>query len=169
MSRTNTPSKKHKNPITVEFLSDGTVEFHGWSLSPTEDKNKALDPHGLVFRNYGLQFVMLPSEKQKVQIHKTIGYVRLVRNDYLSTRQQYYNDTKETLSVSAYKKTRLEELKKEKEFLAEADKFALESAIINVYNAYQNFFKQGFGFPKFVSRYAPNGNRYTTHLTNNSI
>ena len=92
-----------------------------------------------------------------------------MRNDYLSTRQQHYNDTKETLSVSAYKKTRLKILKEEKEFLTEVDKFALEAAIEHVDRAYQNFFNQGFGFPKFVSKYSPNGRQYKTKTTHNNI
>ena len=43
-------------------------------------------------------------------------------------------------------------LKKEYEWLKEVDKFALESAVFNMDDAYQNFFKYKFGYPKFKSK-----------------
>lgn len=85
------------------------------------------------------------------------------------------------------KKNYLPKLKEENEFLQLSDKFALESAIEHIDNAYKKFYenvklyrkvgkyKKGrkhnnvYGFPQFASKYKPNGNKYTTKFTNNNI
>lgn len=114
---------------------------------------------------------------RKRKINRQIGNARFVRNTYLNDRINYYNETKKTLTVSLYKKEYLPKLKKENEWLLESDKFALESTIEHVDNAYNNFFEnikkgkksKSLGFPRFVSKYKPNGNKYTTKSTNNNI
>ena len=93
----------------------------------------------------------------------------MVRNDYLQKRIDQYAKDRTTLSASDYKKTYLKALKKEKPYLCDVDKFALESAIDNVDAAYKNFFEGNANFPKFASRYKHNGNSYTTKYTNNNI
>lgn len=59
-------------------------------------------------------------------------------------------------------------LKKEYEWLKEVDKFALENAVYNMDNAYQNFFKNGSGYPKFKSK-KDNRKSYHTNYSNNNI
>ncbi len=60
------------------------------------------------------------------------------------------------------------ELKKEYEWLKEVDKFALMNAIYNMDSAYQKFFKEHAGYPKFKSRH-DNHKSYTTNFTNGNI
>ncbi len=43
-------------------------------------------------------------------------------------------------------------LKVQFEWLKEVDKFALDNAIINMDSAYQKFFKEHTGYPKFKSK-----------------
>ena len=60
------------------------------------------------------------------------------------------------------------ELKKEHEWLKEVDKFALTNAIYNMDAAYQKFFKEHAGYPKFKSKH-DNHKSYTTNFTNGNI
>lgn len=58
-------------------------------------------------------------------------------------------------------------LKKELTWLKDVDKFSLTNAIYNLDSAYQKFFKEKTGFPKFKSK--RNKQSYTTNFTNNNI
>ena len=60
------------------------------------------------------------------------------------------------------------ELKKEYGWLKEVDKFALTNAIYNMDSAYQKFFREQTGYPKFKSKHE-NHNSYTTNFTNGNI
>ena len=60
------------------------------------------------------------------------------------------------------------QLKKEYEWLKEVDKFALTNAIYNMDAAYQKFFKEHAGYPKFKSKH-DNHKSYTTNFTNGNI
>ena len=52
--------------------------------------------------------------------------------------------------------------------LKEIDKFALTNAIYNMDAAYQKFFKEHAGYPKFKSKH-DNHKSYTTNFTNGNI
>ena len=163
------PAKERENPITAKLLQDGTFEFHGRSFSPSKDKNAALEPFGKELLQRGRILEILPTDQQAERIRQFNGCARVARNDYLEQRIAAYQKDKSTLSVSEYKAGRLKEFKEEKPWLKDADKFALESAIEYVDDAYQNFFDGRADFPKFVSKWKPNGNCYTTKMTNNNI
>ena len=60
------------------------------------------------------------------------------------------------------------QLKKEYEWLKEVDKFALTNTIYNMDAAYQKFFKEHAGYPKFKSKH-DNRKSYTTNFTNGNI
>ena len=60
------------------------------------------------------------------------------------------------------------ELKARYEWLKEVDKFALTNAIYNMDCAYQKFFREHAGYPKFKSRH-DNHRSYTTNYTNGNI
>ena len=155
-------------PITAEQLQDGSFRFHGRANDITRQKNKSLEPFGKQVLNYGQVLRLLPTQEQAQALNQQIGNARFVRNRYLKERIRLYQEKKETLSAADYKK-HLPELKEENPFLYQSDKFALESAIEHVDSAYQNFFSRRSGFPKKASRFKPNGNRYTTKQTNNSL
>lgn len=59
-------------------------------------------------------------------------------------------------------------LKKEYEWLKDVDKFALTNSVYNMDSAYQKFFKEHAGYPKFKSK-RDNKKSYTTNLTGNNI
>ena len=162
--------KTIKYTVTAEQQADGTFEFHGGKggFNIIKQKNKALEPYGKCIHNYGVLLELIPGDKQSA-INQQIGNARVVHNDYLSKREEYYKETKKTLTVLQYKKEYLPALKKEKEYLNDTDKFVYENACRNVDDAYNRFFKGLSGFPKYVSRTKPNGNSFTTNFTNNNI
>lgn len=162
--------KPIKYTITAEQQADGTFEFHGGKggFNIIKQKNKALEPYGKCIYNYGVLLELIPEGKQAA-INQQIGNARVVHNDYLSKREEYYKETKKTLTVLQYKKEYLPALKKEKEYLNNTDKFVYENACRNVDDAYNRFFKGLSGFPKYASRTKPNGNSFTTNFTNNNI
>ena len=162
--------KPIKYTVTAEQQADGTFEFYGGKggFNITVQKNKALEPYGKCIYNYGVLLELIPEDKQAA-INQQIGNARVVHNDYLSKREEYYKETKKALTVSQYKKEYLPALKKEKEYLNNTDKFVYENACRNVDDAYNRFFKGLSGFPKYASKTKPNGNSFTTNFTNNNI
>ena len=162
--------KPIKYIITAEQQADGTFKFHGGKggFNIIVQKNKALEPYGKCIHNYGVLLELIPGDKQSA-INQQIGNARVVHNDYLSKREEYYKETKKTLTVLQYKKEYLPALKKEKEYLNDTDKFVYENACRNVDDAYNRFFKGLSGFPKYASKTKPNGNSFTTNFTNNNI
>lgn len=162
--------KPIKYIITAEQQADGTFEFHGGKggFNIIVQKNKALEPYGKCIHNYGVLLELIPGDKQSA-INQQIGNARVVHNDYLSKREEYYKETKKTLTVLQYKKEYLPALKKEKEFLNDTDKFVYENACRNVDDAYNRFFNGLSGFPKYASKTKSNGNSFTTNFTNNNL
>ena len=162
--------KPIKYTVTAKQQPDGTFEFYGGKggFNITKQKNKALEPYGKCIHNYGVLLELIPGDKQAA-INQQIGNARVVHNDYLSKREEYYRETQKALTVSQYKKEYLPALKKEKEYLKDTDKFVYENACRNVDDAYNRFFKGLSGFPKYASRTKPNGNSFTTNFTNNNI
>ena len=171
VKKTNPAEEKSiKYTVTAEQQTDGTFEFRGGKggFNIIKQKNKALEPYGKCIYNYGVLLELIPEGKQAA-INQQIGNARVVHNDYLSKREEYYKETKKTLTVLQYKKEYLPALKKEKEYLNNTDKFVYENTCRNVDDAYNRFFKGLSGFPKYASRTKPNGNSFTTNFTNNNI
>ncbi len=105
--------KPIKYTVTAEQQADGTFEFHGGKggFNIIKQKNKALEPYGKCIHNYGVLLELIPGDKQSA-INQQIGNARVVHNDYLSKREEYYKETKKTLTVLQYKKEYLPALKK---------------------------------------------------------
>ena len=114
------------------------------------------------------KYRIYPNKEQEEQIEKTFGCSRFVYNKTLSYRKEMYE--KEKISVSKIDCNNYcnRELKKEYEWLKEVDKFALTNAIYNMDTAYQKFFKEGGGYPKFKSKHNEHKS-YTTNYTNGNI
>ena len=160
---------------------DGSFSFKGKSFKITEDKNKALEPFNKQVWDYGLVLYLLPDNDKREKINQQIGNARFVANNYLDEREKLYKEKKEFLSVATYKKEYLPKLKEENEFLLKSDKFALENAIENIDDAFNKFYKalrekkvsikngKLTYYPKYVSKYKPNGNSYSTKFTNDNI
>ena len=97
------------------------------------------------------RYRIYPNKKQKELIAKTFGCCRFVFNKYLAKRIEAYEQNKESYSYVQCAND-MTTLKSELEWLKEVDSTALQSSLKDLDNAYQKFFKEHSGFPKFKSK-----------------
>ena len=116
----------------------------------------------------GYKYRIYPSNQQEELIQKTFGCCRFVYNQTLSHRKEMYETQKESMNKTSCNNYCNQVLKKEYEWLNEVDKFALTNAIYNMDSAYQKFFKEHSGYPKFKSK-RDNKKSYSTNFTNGNI
>lgn len=113
------------------------------------------------------KYRIYPNKNQRILIAKTFGCCRFVYNTYLAKRIEIYESSKETFSYVQCAND-MKKLKTEKEWLKEVDSTALQSSLRDLDSAYQKFFKEHSGYPKFKSkkmhRYS-----YKSKCTNNNI
>lgn len=113
------------------------------------------------------KFRIYPNKTQEILLQKTFGCVRFVYNYFLDKRIKAYENNKTTLTYSKCS-SELTILKKKFLWLKEPDKCSLQNALKNLDMAYQKFFKEHSGFPKFKSK-KNRRNSYKTNYTNNNI
>ena len=97
------------------------------------------------------KYRIYPNKKQKEIIAKTFGSCRFVYNKYLAKRIEIYEKNKETFSYVQCAND-MKQLKSELEWLKEVDSTALQSSLRDLDVAYQKFFKEHSGYPKFKSK-----------------
>ena len=114
------------------------------------------------------KYRIYPNSGQKIQIAKTFGCCRFVYNRTLAYRKGIYEKEKKSVSKTDCNNYCNRELKKDYEWLREVDKFALTNAIYNMDCAYQKFFREHAGYPKFKSKHDSHKS-YTTNYTNGNI
>lgn len=113
------------------------------------------------------KYRIYPNKQQEELIQKTFGCVRFVYNQCLAYKIDKYKNEKVSLSRIDCNNYKNRVLKKEYEWLKEVDKCALDNAVINMDSAYQKFFKEHAGFPKFKSKHN-NRKSYTTNCMYNN-
>lgn len=114
------------------------------------------------------KYRIYPNKQQKELIRKTFGCCRFVYNQTLAYKKELYEKEKKSVSKIDCNNYCNRELKKTYEWLKEVDKFALTNAIYNMDSAYQKFFKEYAGYPKFKSKH-DNHKSYTTNFSNGNI
>ena len=99
---------------------------------------------------------LYPSKEQTSTINKVLGCYRFVYNTMLSQKQQAYNERKENLTVCDLSKYFHGTLLKDENYswLKEQNTKVMKQAIRQMLKAYDNFFKNGSGFPKFKKKTA---------------
>ena len=100
----------------------------------------------MTVRQKSYKFRLYPNEEQKQLFAKTFGCSRAIWNMMLVDKIKHYEDVKETLHNTPA------QYKKEFPWLKEVDSLALCNVQLNLQTAYKNFFKSGFGFPKFKKK-----------------
>lgn len=105
---------------------------------------------------YSYKFRIYPNKMQENLIQRTFGCCRFVFNHYLAKRKELYEQNHKTMNYCNCA-VDMTQLKKELEWLKEADATALQSSLRDLDTAYQNFFrrvKQGQepGYPRFKSK-----------------
>ena len=114
------------------------------------------------------KYRIYPNKEQMMQITKTFGCCRFVYNQILAYRKSQYETEKKSMSKTACNNYCNQVLKVQYEWLKDVDKFALTNAIYNMDSAYQKFFKEHTGYPRFKSRHNKRKS-YTTNFTNDNI
>lgn len=114
------------------------------------------------------KYRIYPNKAQEELLAKTFGCCRFVYNQTLSYRKEKYEKEKKSMSRTDCNNYCNRELKAEYEWLREVDKFALTNAIYSMDSAYQKFFKEHGGYPRFRKRH-DSRKSYTTNFTNGNI
>ena len=121
--------------------------------------------------NISYKFRLYPNKQQEALIQKTFGCVRYVYNHFLSERKRRYEESGEKMGFySCCKELTTLKHSPDTEWLCEPDKNALQYAIKDLDQAFQNFFrrcKKGEkpGYPKFKTK----KNRHNSYKTGNFI
>ena len=113
------------------------------------------------------KYRIYPNKKQQELIQKTFGCARFVDNYYLNKRKEMYENENTTFTYNMCSKD-LTQLKKHYEWLKEPDKDSLQKSLKDLDAAYQKFFKEHSGYPKFKSK-KNRHKSYRTSYTNNNI
>lgn len=113
------------------------------------------------------KFRIYPNKEQEILIAKTIGCSRFVFNHFLGMWNDVYKETGKGLTYNSCS-AQLPQLKMELEWLKEVDSIAIQSAIKNLADAYNRFFKKQNDKPRFKSK-KNNVQSYTTKYTNGNI
>lgn len=122
----------------------------------------------MIVRQKSYKFRLYPNQEQKQLFAKTFGCSRAIWNMMLADKIKHYKDTKEILHNTPA------QYKKEFPWLKEVDSLALCNVQLNLQTAYKNFFRSGFGFPKFKKKshhqsYKTNNNKGTIALENGYV
>ena len=115
----------------------------------------------MTIRQKSYKFRLYPNQEQKQLFAKTFGCSRAIWNMMLADKIKHYEETKETLYNTPA------QYKKEFPWLKEVDSLALANVQLNLQTAYKNFFRSGFGFPKFKKK--NHGQSYKTNNQKGSI
>lgn len=119
-----------------------------------------------VLKSY--KFRLYPNKEQEILIQKTFGCVRFVYNQCLAYKIDKYKTENVSLSRFDLSNWKNRTLKVQYEWLREVDKWSLDNAVINLDSAYQKFFKEHKGFPKFKSK-KNHHKSYKTNCNNSNI
>lgn len=136
----------------------------------TKKKKEKLSKEGKTVKNSAIKFGAYPTNEQCILLNKTFGCARLVYNLCLEYKKRQYDLYKVNISYGEMEWRIVNIIKQSEEysFLKEVDKFAITSAIANLFTAYDNFFNHKAGFPQFKSKQNSHQS-YKTKFTNNNI
>ena len=122
----------------------------------------------------GYKYRAYPNKSQQEFFAKNFGCCRFVYNHYLEKKRQLWKEWHDALSCNELCHDLTHVLKKEKEWLKEADSAALQQSLRHLDNAYENFFKKRGGYPKFKSKrsaqkYRTPNNKGSIRLDGNAV
>lgn len=97
---------------------------------------------------------LYPNKTQEQTLNKVLGCYRFVYNHMLALKQREYNENKKSLGLAVLSKYFHEILLKNEQYswLKEQSTKVMKPAINQMLSAYDKFFKQHNGFPKFMSK-----------------
>lgn len=97
---------------------------------------------------------LYPNKEQELKLNKVLGCYRFVYNHMLAFKQKEYNEYKKSLGLKDLSKYFHGTMLKDKQYawLKEQNTKVMKQSIRQMLSAYDKFFKQHNGFPKFKSK-----------------
>ena len=97
---------------------------------------------------------LYPNKEQEQTLNKVLGCYRFVYNHMLALKQKEYNENKVSLGLCELSKYFFGTLRNDEQYpwLKEQNTQVMGQSIRQMLTAYDNFFKQHKGFPKFKSK-----------------
>lgn len=97
---------------------------------------------------------LYPNKTQEQTLNKVLGCYRFVYNQMLALKQKEYNDNKKSLGLTELSKYFHGTILKDEQYawLKEQNTKVMKQAIRQMLSAYDKFFKQHNGFPKFKTK-----------------
>lgn len=97
---------------------------------------------------------LYPNKEHELKLNKVLGCYRFVYNQMLARKQQEYKENNKSLGLTDLSKYFHGELLKDENYawLKEQNTKVMKQAIRQMLSAYDKFFKQHNGFPKFKSK-----------------
>lgn len=97
---------------------------------------------------------LYPNKQQEQDINKLLGCYRFVYNHMLALKQKEYNENKINLTLKELSKYFYGTLRKDEKYswLREQNTNVMSQSIRQMLSAYDKFFKQRTGYPKFKSK-----------------
>ena len=97
---------------------------------------------------------LYPNKEQELKLNKVLGCYRFVYNQMLALKRKGYNENKKSLGLTDLSKYFHGTLLKDEqyEWLKEQNTKVMKQSIRQMLSAYDKFFKQNNGFPKFKSK-----------------
>ena len=111
----------------------------------------------------GFKVRIYPNKEQQILLEKTFGASRFVYNHFLKLKQYLYQEFKIKISYKHTSKM-LTELKRQKQWLKVPDKWALQNALKDLDNAYQNLFNGRGRYPNFKRKDDKNSYRTSSNI-----
>ena len=97
---------------------------------------------------------LYPNKEQELKLNKVLGCYRFVYNQMLALKEKEYNENKKSLGLTNLSKYFHGTLLKDEQYmwLKEQNTKVMKQSIRQMFSAYDKFFKQHNGFPKFKSK-----------------
>lgn len=97
---------------------------------------------------------LYPNKEQELKLNKVLGCYRFVYNHMLARKQQEYEENHKSLGLTDLSKYFYHTLLKDEQYswLKEENTHIMKESLRQMLTAYEKFFKQHNGFPKFKSK-----------------
>lgn len=117
----------------------------------------------------GIKLRIYPNLKQRQKIIDNFGYCRFVWNQMLNMQTERYKNNHDSKFLNGFDMNLLlTQLKREHNFLRQADNTSLQDTCETLAISFQRFFKKQNGYPKFKSRKYPKQS-YKSKMVSNNI
>ena len=102
----------------------------------------------------GIKIRLYPNKEQQTKLNRVLGCYRFVYNQCLDRKQKEYNENGNNIGLTELSKWFHGTLFKDEQYawLKEQNTKVMKQSIRQMLTAYNNFFKQHRGFPKFKSK-----------------